>query len=76
MLRKPVKGRVFVSFIVTATGTVNKVKIMKGLRPDCDVAAIKAVEDLPRLIPSEQNGKRYAQRFTVPVTFVTMPWKR
>ena len=76
MLRKPVKGRVFVSFIITATGTVNEVKIVKGLRPDYDAAAIKAVEDLPSLIPGEQNGKRYAQGFTVPVTFVTMPWKR
>ena len=75
MQRKPISGRVFVSFVVTDRGDVNEVKVIKGLRPDCDAAAVKAIEQLPRLIPGKQNGKPFAYGLIVPVTFAPVARK-
>src|SRR3712207_4256071 len=53
-----VQGRVFVSFIVTETGKVTDVQIVKGLYEPCDKEALRLVENMPDWIPAEQMGRK------------------
>ena len=68
-VRAHAEGRVFVAFTVAASGLVEEVGVVKGLRPDCDSVVVAAVRLLPRLRPGMQAGKAVPVRFTVPVTF-------
>jgi len=67
--RAHAEGRVFVSFTVAATGAVKNAHVVRGFRPDCDVAALRAVRQLPRFKPVQQRGKSIASGLTVPVKF-------
>lgn len=67
--RAHAEGRVFVSFTVPPSGLVEDVAVVKGFRPDCDSAVVRAVQQLPRFEPGRQAGRPVPVRFTVPVTF-------
>lgn len=66
-LKAGVKGRVFVRFAVAENGKVRQVNILKGLRPDCDLAVVRAVWQLPRFKPICPEWM--PEYFTVPITF-------
>ena len=68
-LAAQVDGRVFVSFVVTTTGTVSQVKLVKGLVAACDAAALQAVRQLPHFTPGRQKGWPVCVQFTVPIAF-------
>lgn len=71
-VRDKVQGKVFVSFIIGVDGQVRNVTVtkgFKGLRADCDEAAVAAVQQLPRFTPGKQNGQPVAVSFTVAVQF-------
>ena len=68
-LQAQVEGHVYVDFVVTSTGRVDKVKVVKSLVADCDSAVVQAVQQLPRFKPGRVEGKAVWVRFTLPVTF-------
>jgi TonB family protein len=68
-----ITGRVFISFTITTRGLVKDVHVVKGLRPDCDAAALRAVSLLPRFKPGLQLGKPVDCGYTVPVVFSLSP---
>ena len=68
-VREQVQGRIFVTFVVAANGQVQRVAIVKGLRPDCDSAVVWALRQLPRFEPGMQKGEPVAVAFTAPVNF-------
>jgi len=72
-LRENAQGRIFVQFVVAADGQVQRVTIIKGLRPDCDSAVVWAVRQLPRFEPGIKDGKPVAVSFTAPVNFSIAP---
>jgi TonB family protein len=67
--RARAEGRVFVSFTIATTGEVEHVHVVRGFRPDCDAAALRAVRQLPRFKPVQQAGKPIASGLTMPVRF-------
>jgi len=67
--RAHAEGRVFISFTVTTTGAVKNAHVVRGFRPDCDAAALRAVRQLPRFKPVQQAGKPIASGLTMPVRF-------
>jgi TonB family protein len=66
-------GRVFATFVVDTDGTVQDVKIAKGLSPAFDAAVLEAVKQLPRFEPGKQNGQPVAVAYTLPVEFKAKP---
>jgi protein TonB len=64
-----IQGRIIVRFSVSATGTVNRVSILKGIDPDLDAEAIRVVNTLPAFIPGKQGGKAVPVWYMVPITF-------
>jgi protein TonB len=71
-LRAGVQGRVFARFTITPAGGVRDVEVVKSLRPDCDFAAVKAIQQL-RFKPRPQKLGDIG--YTVPVTFRIPPPK-
>jgi TonB family protein len=66
-------GKVLASFVVDADGTVQRVKIVKGLSPSFDTAVLAAVQQLPRFEPGKQDGQPVAVAYTIPVEFRAKP---
>lgn len=64
-----VQGKVYIRFVVSATGVVKDVQVLKSLDPYCDKEAIKVIKSLPNWIPGKQNGKNVPVYYTVPITF-------
>jgi len=64
-----VEGKVTVRFVVTKTGQVDRVEILRSLDQACDKEAVRVVKTLPKFIPGRQNGVNVAVWFTLPVTY-------
>lgn len=67
--REGIEGKVFVQFVVNKDGSIIDTKVTKGIDPECDNEALKAVKSLPNWIPGYQRGRPVKQRFTLPVQF-------
>jgi protein TonB len=64
-----IQGRVVVQFVVTKTGEVGEVKVIRSKDPDLDKEAIRVVKTLPNFIPGKQNGHPVNVWYTLPITF-------
>lgn len=68
-------GKVYVNFIISKTGKVEKVRISKGIHPILDSEAIRVVSSMPDWKPGEQlfRGKfgwlKVDVSYTVPIEF-------
>lgn len=63
------QGRVIVRFVVTKTGAIDQVEIMRGISPTADREAMRVVKSMPKWIPGKQNGKPVAVYFNLPVLY-------
>lgn len=70
--QKEISGRVIVQFVVEADGTISRSKIIRGVDPDLDAEALRVVKSMPKWIPGENDGKKVAAQFTVPIMFNLM----
>jgi len=64
-----VGGRVFMSFVVGADGSISEVTILKGLGYGLDEEAQRVVRQMPAWIPGYQSKHAVPVRFTLPITF-------
>lgn len=64
-----IQGRVTIRFVVTASGEISDVKVLKGIDPACDREAVRVVKSMPKWIPGKQNGRNVAVYFTLPIVF-------
>ena len=64
-----VEGRVTIRFVVSKTGEVTNVEVIRGLEPMCDKEAIRVVKLMPKWIPGRQNGRNVPVYFTLPVLY-------
>jgi protein TonB len=64
-----IQGKVIVRFVVSKTGDVGNVEVLKGIDPSCDKEAIRVVKMLPKFIPGKQNGNNVPVYYMLPVTF-------
>jgi len=64
-----IQGRVVVRFVVTETGQIEKLEILRSLYPACDNEAMRIVKLLPKFIPGKQEGKNVSVWYILPVTF-------
>lgn len=64
-----IQGRVTVQFVVTKTGSIGEVKILRGKDPDLDKEAIRVVKSLPKFVPGKMNGHAVNVWYTVPISF-------
>ncbi|NDV78928.1 energy transducer TonB [Dysgonomonas sp. 511] len=64
-----IQGRVTIRFVVTKTGTISDVTVIRGIDPSCDREAVRVVKAMPKWIPGKQNGMNVPVYFTLPIVF-------
>ncbi|MDO7886180.1 energy transducer TonB [Hymenobacter cheonanensis] len=64
-----VGGRVFMSFVVGADGSISEVTILKGLGYGLDEEAQRVIRQMPAWVPGYQSKHPVPVRFTLPITF-------
>jgi len=65
--RKGIEGKVFLKLIISKTGTVKSVEVLKGI-PELNQAAIEAVKNL-KLKPAKYKGKPVNAVVRIPIDF-------
>ena len=63
------QGRVFLSFVVEADGSITNVKVERGISSDLDREAKRVVRSMPNWIPGENNGRKVRVRCRTPINF-------
>lgn len=66
---KGIQGRVECSFVIDKKGTVRNIQVEKGIEPSLDSEAIRVLSGMPDWLPAEENGKKVAMRYVLPITF-------
>ncbi len=66
---KEASARVIVGFVIYEDGSVNELKIIRGVEPAFDAAAIKVLENMPNWIPGKHRDKAVKVKYNVPVRF-------
>lgn len=64
-----IQGTVIVRFVVSKTGDVDKVEVLRSLDAACDREAMRVVRSLPRWIPGKQNGANVSVYYTLPIKY-------
>ena len=64
-----VQGRVVVQFVVTKTGSIGEVKVVRGKDPSLDKEAVRVVKSLPKFVPGKMNGHSVNVWYTLPIQF-------
>lgn len=64
-----IQGKVTVQFVVTKTGAVGQVKVVRGKDPELDKEAVRVVKSLPKFTPGKMNGHAVNVWYTLPITF-------
>lgn len=66
---KKIQGQVVVKFVVTKTGEIGEVKIVRSKDLDLDKEAVRIVKSLPNFIPGKINGEVVDMWYTLPIKF-------
>lgn len=64
-----IQGRVVVKFVVTKTGSIGEVIVLKSVDPSLDNEAIRLVKSLPKFIPGKNNGYPVNVWYALPLNF-------
>ncbi len=64
-----VLGKVYVSFVVAADGSLSDVAVLKGIGFGCDEEATRVIRQMPRWKPGKQSGRAVRVKFNLPITF-------
>jgi protein TonB len=62
-----VQGKVYVSFVVGKDGSIEDVKILRGLGSGLDEEAARVVKMMPRWKAGKQRGKEVKVRYNLPI---------
>lgn len=63
------QGIVYVQFVVNKDGSIEQVKVVRGVSDALDAEAKRIVKRMPKWTPGEQAGKKVRVRFTIPIHF-------
>ena len=66
---KEIQGRVFIGFVVEKDGSVNEVKVMRGIGGGCDEEAVRVIKGMPKWKPGIQKGKPVRVSYMMPINF-------
>jgi TonB family protein len=64
-----IQGRVTVRFIISATGKISDIDLIRGISSECDQEAMRVIKAMPNWTPGKQNGKSVPVYFTLPIVF-------
>jgi periplasmic protein TonB len=65
-----IQGTVYVKFVITNTGKVSDVQVLRGVEGGCSEEAARVVKMMPDWKPGKQNGLAVPVYFNLPINFV------
>ncbi|WP_162910838.1 TonB family protein [Hymenobacter oligotrophus] len=72
-LRQRIEGKVFVNFVVSETGTLENVTVVKGPHPLLNDEAVRVIKLMPAWEPGRQVGRAVPVSYNLPITFRLPP---
>jgi len=63
------QGRVYLSFVVEADGSISNIAVERGVSSDLDKEAKRVVRSMPKWTPGEARGKKARVRCRLPINF-------
>ena len=60
---------VYISFVVTSTGSISDVSVARGVCTLLDAEAVRVVKSMPNWIPGKQRGKAVSVSYMLPIKF-------
>lgn len=63
------QGTVYVTFVVTEEGNIVEPRVLRGVSPELDDAALAVVKNMPVWKPAKQRGKNVSVQYNLPVRF-------
>lgn len=67
--KENIEGRVVLRFVVTKTGDITDVSVLRGLDSRCDEEAMRVVRAMPKWTPGKQGGKDVDVYYTLPILY-------
>ena len=67
--RAGIEGIVVLSFVVSRTGEISEIEVIKKLGGGTDEEAVRVVKSMPKWTPGKQNGRTVPVRYTLPVRY-------
>ena len=64
-----IKGVVYVTFVVKEDGSIDGVKVLRGIGGGCDEEAMRVVKSMPKWKPGKQRGKNVRVQYNLPIRF-------
>jgi protein TonB len=64
-----ISGTVFIHYIISKTGKIEQVQLLKGVNPALDSEAIRVVSIMPDWIPAEDKHGPVSCEFNLPIKF-------
>lgn len=68
-IKNKISGTVLIQFILSTTGKVEDVTVLKSLYPSCDAEAVRVVRLMPDWTPGEYKGKKMKVIQKIPISF-------
>jgi len=65
-----IQGVVFVTFVVMENGSIQNVKVVRGIGGGCDEEAVRVVKKMPKWKPGKQRGKPVRVQYNLPIRFI------
>ncbi len=66
---KKIEGRVICQFVVSSTGKIKDVTVIKSVEKSLDNEAIRVISAMPDWKPGTQKGKTVAVKYLLPIKF-------
>ena len=67
--RMGIEGKVFLQFVVDKDGSLNDIKVIRGIGAGCDEEAMRVLKKHPKWSPGEQRGRPVRVRMIIPIFF-------
>ncbi len=64
-----VEGKVYLRFIISESGAVKDVEVLKSVGSGCDEESVRVLQLTPRWTPGQCNGKNVPVQVALPIVF-------
>lgn len=64
-----IQGTVYIGFIVNENGEIENIRVLRGVAPSLNQAAISVVEHMPKWTPGKKRGENVKVNMEIPIRF-------
>jgi protein TonB len=64
-----VQGIVYLTFVIEEDGSINDVRLLRGIGGGCDEEAIRVMNKMPKWSPGKQRGRTVRVQYNMPFRF-------